>query len=227
MMSSVAPPPAGARGGLWHYYIGQRYAVLFFSLVLTLAAGPLLASIGFHGSWLDAVLAVNLLAAIVPAGQRVRTRALFGLLVACALVSRLATLWIGPGVTPALSLAAWSLLALLAAASALVFALRATAIDREHIYAALSAYLLAGVFFGLMYWALAQVNSGAFAAGGEFSRVSAIYFSFVTLATLGYGDIVPRDDLARSLAIIEGIGGQLFLAVFVARLVSLYARERS
>jgi Ion channel len=48
--------------------------------------------------------------------------------------------------------------------------------------------------------------------------------SFVTLATLGYGDIVPRTDVARGLAIVEGVGGQLFLAVMVARLVSLYTR---
>ena len=54
--------------------------------------------------------------------------------------------------------------------------------------------------------------------------MSAIYFSFVTLATLGYGDIVPRTDVARGLAIVEGVRGQLFLAVMVAHLLSLYAR---
>jgi voltage-gated potassium channel Kch len=53
-----------------------------------------------------------------------------------------------------------------------------------------------------------------------------MYFSFVTLATLGYGDIVPRSDIARGLAIVEGVGGQLFLAVLIARLVSLYARGK-
>ena len=53
-----------------------------------------------------------------------------------------------------------------------------------------------------------------------------MYFSFVTLATLGYGDIVPRTDVARGLAIVEGVGGQLFLAVLVARLVSLYSRGK-
>jgi len=63
-----------------------------------------------------------------------------------------------------------------------------------------------------------------FVATGEFSRTSAIHFSFVTLATLGYGDIVPRSDLARGLAVVEGIGGQLFLAVLVTRMVSSYVR---
>jgi len=50
----------------------------------------------------------------------------------------------------------------------------------------------------------------------------AIYYSFVTLTTLGYGDIVPRSEVARGLAIMEALVGQLYLAVMVARLVSLY-----
>jgi len=61
-----------------------------------------------------------------------------------------------------------------------------------------------------------------FARGtGEFTRMTALYFSFVTLATLGYGDVVLCTDVARRLA----IGRRPFLAVMVARLVSLYARE--
>jgi voltage-gated potassium channel len=59
---------------------------------------------------------------------------------------------------------------------------------------------------------------------GEFSQASAIYFSFVTLATLGYGDIAPRTDVAPGIAIVEGVGGQLFLAVLVARLVGFYSK---
>jgi voltage-gated potassium channel Kch len=118
----------------------------------------------------------------------------------------------------------WTLVGLFAAARALRFAMGAASVDAEHLYAALSAYLMAGIFFGLFYWALEQIGPGAFVAGGEFSRMSALYFSFVTLATLGYGDIVPRTDVARGVAIVEGVGGQLFLAVMVARLVSLYAR---
>jgi voltage-gated potassium channel len=50
-----------------------------------------------------------------------------------------------------------------------------------------------------------------------------IYFSFVTLATLGYGDIVPASDVARGLAILEAVIGQFYLTVVVARLVSLYS----
>jgi hypothetical protein len=83
---------------------------------------------------------------------------------------------------------------------------------------------MAGIFFGVLYRVLEQIKPGTFTAPAPFSQTTAVYFSFVTLATLGYGDIVPRGDIARGIAIIEGIGGQLFLAVLVARLVSLYTR---
>ena len=58
------------------------------------------------------------------------------------------------------------------------------------------------------------------AAIADFSFTTAIYFSFVTLATLGYGDIVPQSEVARGVTVVEAIVGQLYLAVLIARLVS-------
>jgi len=117
---------------------------------------------------------------------------------------------------------------LLAAAGALRFAMRARHVDHEHVYAALSAYLLAGVFCGLLHHEIERAWPGSFVAWGEplvdFSIGTAIYFSFVTLATLGYGDIVPRSEVARGVAIVEAVAGQLYLAVMVARLISIFAR---
>jgi len=97
----------------------------------------------------------------------------------------------------------WTIVGLCAAAGALRFAMHARLVDTEHLYAALSAYLLAGIFLGHFYWALEQIRPGSFAAAGNFSRMSGSIFSFVTLATLGYGDIVPRTDVARGLAVFE------------------------
>lgn len=84
--------------------------------------------------------------------------------------------------------------------------------------------MLAGIYFGLLYWTIEHVYPGMFSSS-DLSRGGAIYFRFVTLATPGYGDIVPRTDVACGLAIVEGVGGQLFLAVLVARLVSLYSKS--
>jgi hypothetical protein len=116
-------------------------------------------------------------------------------------------------------------IALFAATGSIRYAMRASKVDGEHLYAALSAYLLAGLFFGILHFLIEQRFPGSFSlnvggAGAAFTVEDALYFSFVTLATLGYGDIVPLSQPARGLAIVEAVAGQLYLAVMVARLVS-------
>jgi hypothetical protein len=83
---------------------------------------------------------------------------------------------------------------------------------------------------GILYWTLELVWPGSLAISGpaasnEFHLSEGIYFSFITLATVGYGDMVPGNDMVRGLAIVEAIAGQFYLAVMIARLMSLYMRE--
>ena len=224
-MSEVIDDRAGGLAALGSVYFQRRYAILFYSLLLTIVS-PLIASVGLGTHLIDWFLAVNLLAAVIPVGNR-NERLLLLFIVIVALILRLATGWLNQATLVAASRMIWAVIALVAAGGALSFAFRARSIDREHLYAALSAYLLAGVFFGSFYWVLEEIQPGSFTLSGDFFPSSAIYFSFVTLATLGYGDIVPRTDIARGLAVLEGVGGQLFLAVLIARLVSLYARGKA
>jgi Ion channel len=217
----------GGASGLWYTYRDWRYAILFYSLLLTLAVVPLRRALGFPTSLLELFLAINLLAAVVPIGSRKTRRVLLPFLMV-VLAVRVSTAWLDLVTLASVNLALWTVVALLAAASALRFALGAQAVDREHLYAGLSAYLLAGIFFGVFYWVLEQTWPGSLAIPGEgaqsnFSLTVAIYYSFVTLTTLGYGDIAPRSDVVRGLAILEAVAGQLYLAVMIARLVSLYA----
>jgi len=124
------------------------------------------------------------------------------------------------------ALGLWAVIGLLAAAGALRFVINATIITGEHVFAALSAYLLSGIFFGVTYWVIEVAWPGSFSGPSDFTREASIYFSFVTLATLGYGDFLPKTDMARGLVVFEAVGGQLFLAVMVARLIGLYTGER-
>ena len=222
-MSEAIEDRAGGIAALGRDYFRRRYEILFYSLLLTMVAAPLVESMGFSGSLIELFLAGNLLAAVLPIGRRSGRQLLLGILLSVALIMRLGAGWLNQATLSAASLMIWTLLALLAAADAVSFALRAQSIKREHVYAVLSAYLLAGVFLGNFYWTLEQVRPGGFTVAGDFSRASAMYFSFVTLSTLGYGDIVPRTEIARGLATVEAVGGQLFLAVLIARL-SLYVR---
>lgn len=204
-------------------YLRRRYALLFYTLLFTFVSAPILSSLKFNGTLEEMLLAACLLAAILPLSA-VRTRPYLLAALGAVWLARPVAEWLDRPLISALTLAVWTLIGLLAAAAALQFAMRAVEIDAEHLYAALSAYLLAGIYFGLLYWAIEQLHPATFSGPGPFSRTSALYFSFVTLATLGYGDIAPRADIARGLAIVEGVGGQLFLAVLVARLVSLYSK---
>lgn len=219
---------AGANGlvalrNLGRFYLRRRYTILFYTLVFTLVASPVAAAFGLSGALIESLLGANLLAAVMPV-KAGRNRSLLLAFMTAMWLARPGTAWFGHRALSTMTLVAWTLIGVLAAAVALRFAMRAVKVDAEHLFAALSAYLLAGIYFGLLYWALEQLHPGTF-TGGNLSRTGGIYFSFVTLATLGYGDIVPRTEVARGLVIFEGVGGQLFLAVLVARLVSLYSKS--
>jgi len=226
MQQEVGSPIHGASGqltGLAHRYLRHRYTTLFYTLLATMVAAPIFSALNFNGTLIVSLLAACLLAAVLPVGA-VRNRPYLLMAIVMVWLARLVTTRLDHRTLSEMTLGIWTLIGLLAAVAALRFAIGATQVDAEHLYAALSAYLLAGIYVGLLYWVLEQMKPGTFSFTGEFSQASAIYFSFVTLATLGYGDIVPRADVARSVAIVEGVGGQLFLAVLVARLVSLYSK---
>ncbi len=78
-------------------------------------------------------------------------------------------------------------------------------------------YFIIGVAWSILYRVLSLMDSDAFNASTGFT-----YFSYVTLTTAGYGDIVPVSHFARVLANLEAIHGQMFLTIFIARLVGLY-----
>ncbi len=91
------------------------------------------------------------------------------------------------------------------------------------IWGAVCGYFLIGFMWGDIYSLLETIHPGSFNLGeqGVSDIDNLIYFSFVTLATLGYGDIVPLTKQAASLAIIETIMGQMYLAVNIAALVAI------
>jgi ion channel len=121
------------------------------------------------------------------------------------------------------ALLATAALILFAAYCVMSYVLRARVITRDQIYAGVSMYLMLGFAFGAVFYLINILNPASFSANTPSARETPdlMYFSFVTLATLGYGDITPRTNLARSLAVLESIAGMLYIAVFMARLVSM------
>jgi hypothetical protein len=115
------------------------------------------------------------------------------------------------------------------AVTILSYVVRSGRVTADRIYAAICAYLLIGYAWAFGYALLDEFQPGAFATPAEVARNDYIgrvnqmrYFSFITLATVGYGDIVPRTSGARTMVILEAIVGQFYLVALIGRLVGLH-----
>jgi voltage-gated potassium channel len=113
------------------------------------------------------------------------------------------------------------------------FVLRAPSVNTEVLCASISAYLMLGLMWTIAYWLVDQLTpGGAFsyntnAGTRSMNGFNGFYFSFITLSTVGYGDITPVSRIARLLAAMEAMTGLLYVAVLIARLVSLYSTPKS
>lgn len=116
------------------------------------------------------------------------------------------------------------------AAVVFVFVLRERQVSGNTLFGALSVYLAVGVMFGIVFTVMAFVRPAAFSppeAVGAEGETAMYYFSFVTLTTLGFGDIAPASDAARVLATLEAMFGLVLLATLVGRIVGLMAGRQA
>ena len=220
-MTNEATRGSVQQAAFWQAYARHRYAILFYILLFMLVALPIADTLGLPPIALKLLVAGCLLAAVMPnatRGSRYTFLAAILLLIAVRFITERDDVPVDFG--PVLAL--YGLTGLLATAGTLRFVIRSPIVDSETVCAALSTYLLAGVFFGVIYTAIEYMQPGSFSGPDEFTQASAVYYSFVTLATLGYGDFLPRSELARGVATFEVIGGQLYLAVMVARLIGAF-----
>ncbi len=212
-----------------------RHGVLFASLVLLLVALPVAESLAGATPSFRLLLSLVLIAAIyVNSRQRwvflaaaaVGTAAIVTPAVAIFLDSAALTL-----AGDALGLALLGFTTLVMTASLI----QTARVSRDTIIGGICVYLLIGLCFAMTFILIAEVDPAAFAAESgpiivdsrapQSDSPKLLYFSFVTLTTLGYGDIAPASELTQMLADSEALIGQLYLTIFLARLVALFVRE--
>ena len=111
--------------------------------------------------------------------------------------------------------------------------LRAERVTSDTIYGALSVYLLMALLWAAAYLLLETLQPGAIVMDATrhpnhvMDWFDCVFYSFVTLTSVGYGDIVPITAQARSLSILEAVSGMMYMAVLIARLVGLHAATRN
>jgi Ion channel len=102
-------------------------------------------------------------------------------------------------------------------------------ITQAHLYTAVNIYLLLGLLWATLYLAIDAFDPGSIQVGSHPAEreTNLLYFSLITLSTIGYGDIVPLSGESRILAALEGVTGVLYIAITVALLVSKFRVEPS
>jgi hypothetical protein len=96
-------------------------------------------------------------------------------------------------------------------------------VNGETILGALCIYVLIGMMFATLDYGIDLASGTYFAQPGPHGPPDFVYFSYITMATVGYGDLTPAPGLPRTSSVLEALIGQIFLVVLVARLVAMYS----
>lgn len=205
--------------------------MLAFLILVIFVAGPLVASELASSVWFDVAFALLLFSGVATVTGKKELTVIAVSLVVVALALRAASLaFPSRAILVSRELVSIASLALFAALI-LVQVFRSGPITSYRIQGAIAVYLLLGLIFMLGYEVVYQTVPEAFrfANGADEAthhRHDLAYYSFITLTTIGYGDIVPAHPAARSLAMAEGLVGQLYPAILIARLVSMQIESR-
>ena len=120
------------------------------------------------------------------------------------------------------------LFTLLVTSQTLQFIITSKTVTREVVYAAMLVYFLLAQLWAMVYTILDRVDRASFSLpGGQGDFLLFEYYSFVTLTTLGFGDITPLTKIAKSFSVLEAVVGQLYLVVVVAWFVGMLVARRS
>jgi len=216
-------------------FLKGRFSALLVSLALLLLVGPLMPG---DQTFADKLFGVLILAVLTSCLRAIaRTRGFFWFMLVFTLVN------VGVGSFEIISsMETESFRTMVLAVrlsyfavvffSVMYYVLDGSPITSDKICGAISAYMLMGVAWSFVYALFFQSDPTSFRVPEQLLSTETVnstwtlYFSFTTLTTLGYGDIVPQTPAVQSYAIMEAACGQIFLAVIIARLIALHITHK-
>jgi hypothetical protein len=206
---------------------------LLIALALFFIWAPFVEEIEGGELIVSGLFSLVLLAGVVAVADRKRVMVIAIVLAIPAIAGRWINHFRPDLIPPAVFLVAGLILIAFVVGNLLLFVFRAPSVNTEVLCASISAYLMLGLMWTMAYWLVDELTpGGAFAFNTITGKQSmkgfnAFYFSFITLSTVGYGDITPVSTMARWLAAMEAMTGLLYVAVLISRLVSLYSIPKS
>jgi hypothetical protein len=226
-MSEQRPVQSRPRRLIEAFYSPNSYGLVLLLILLTYVLSVTLTS-GRAVSIVVAAQIATIWVVLRASEARRRLRVFAGALAALSAIVAIANVFIPDQVGDNGFLALVSALLFLGAPFSIVrhLVLRRT-VDRETVLGAIAAYLMMGMFFAFTYRALGAIQAGPFfGASGDGTFPQDLFFSFTTLTTTGYGNLVPAENPGQSFAVLEMVIGQLFLVTAVAKAVSAWQPVR-
>ena len=205
---------------------------LLIALAALLIAAPFVEELEGGRLILSVLFSLVLIAAVFAVADRKRTLAIALVLAVPAITARWINHFRPDLIHPSVFLVCALLLLAFVIGHLLHFVLHAPVVTMDVLCGSIAAYLMLGLMWTVAYWLVDQLTpGGAFSFNTNrgpqsMNGFTGFYFSFITLSTVGYGDITPVSQAARWLAAMEAMTGLLYVAVLIARLVSLYSSHK-
>ena len=205
-----------------------RFLFLFISMVLMFVFRPFLEDYTSVRYLMSIFFLVIFISAIYAVSQKRSTLIIALFLLLLTIILQLFSYLKDIPSLDALSNILGALLLAYTATIILLYLFREERITGDMIMGAICVYFLMGLVWTFIYYALEFFQPGSFQMPhGMVDKATFTYYSYVTLTTLGYGDITPISTPARSFALLEAVMGQLYLAVLIARLVGIHIAQSS
>lgn len=207
----------------------HSYRVVLLLIVTIFVFASVAGDAGWTASVLLLLAAATLATAIWTSGLgSLHSRVVIGVLVAAAALAVAVLIWDDRNALAATAGLVTALLVIATIVGIAVGVVDQNEVNTQSVTGAVCIYILFGIAFVFVYGTVAVLGSGdLFAQGTDGTRAVRLYFSFITLATVGYGDYTPAGDLGRSLAVVEALVGQLYLVTVLALLVSRMRGRRA
>ena len=208
------------------WWRGLRFLQLLVFIVAALVLFPFLARFRFVVFALQILILNGILVAVSASRSSATRRLLIG---ACAgdIALEILSRWVPGYGLPLVADAAGAVVLALCVGVILAHVLRSTEVTADTILAAIVAYMFLALAFSRAFVIMESMTPSSFSLrAGVDVDFELVYFSFVTIATLGYGDVLPRLPMAQILAMLEAVIGQFYVAVLIAWLVSVHAGGR-
>jgi hypothetical protein len=217
-----------------HRLLGKRYLVLLIALLLLFALYPFIDQEVAEAQHVSVFFSVILIAGIYAVSHS-RRYLVAAIVLAVGMLGAqgVAFLQHMNPVIAAISRGFGALFFLLTAVAILTNVLKSETVTADKIYGAICAYLLLALMWAFLFCVIEVLHPGSLLQGGQliatgntpfpqFAMINTlIYYSMSTIATVGYGDILPKSGPARAFSNLEAISGQMFLAILIARLVAM------